>query len=237
MSSSRGPQTRRAAPLIVAAATAFALLVAMVVLLAMTLAERRASREHIEATDAKLTALTAVATPAAEQVTPLARDARPLVRSAKPVVDLLAAAAPSLRSAGAILGPTLPRLSAFVGSGQELVAEAVPVLRMIAGSGLAPTLAQARQVLGGVPVDKLDSALARASVLLDDAATTQLPARVAETADLLEQVLAVQHELVALQKHSVRVQTRSLNVQLRTLSHTRSIDNRLGGQLPSPLGN
>jgi hypothetical protein len=34
----------------------------------------------------------------------------------------------------------------------------------------------------------------------------------------------------------VKIQGRSLEVQRRALSHTRSIDNRLGGQLAPPLG-
>ena len=221
----------------VAVAGGAALLLAMVVLLALTLAELRNAREHIAATDAKVSALVEVATPTAEQLSPLARQAEPLVDSATPVVRALGAALPSLRTAGAVLGPALPRLPAFLVSGQQLIAEAVPVVREIAGSGLAPTLEQARQLLTDVPVGRLDEVLARVSALLDEAATMELPQNAEEAVRLLREVLAVQHHLVTLQQRSVRVQSRSLDVQRRTLSHARSIDNRLGGQLaPPPLG-
>jgi hypothetical protein len=221
----------------VVVAVAGALLVAMVVLLALTLSELRSAREHIAATDAKVSALVDVAAPAARQLSPLADEAEPLVDSATPVVRALGAALPSLRSAGAVLGPALPRLPAFLISGQQLIAEAVPVLREVADSGLAPTLEQARQLLTDVPVARLDEVLTQVSGLLDQAATMQLPENAERAVDLLQEVLAVQHHLVTLQTRSVRIQSRSLDVQRRTLSHTRSIDNRLGGQLaPPPLG-
>jgi len=208
------------------------------VLLALTLAELRSAREHIAATDAKVSALVDVAEPAAQQLSPLAEEATPLVDSATPVIRALGSALPTLRSAGEVLGSSLPRLPAFLISGQQLIAEAVPVLREVADSGLAPTLEQARQLLTDVPVGELDEVLSRTSALLDQAATMQLPENAEEAVGLLRELLAVQHHLVTLQSRSVRVQARSLDVQRRTLSHTRSIDNRLGGQLvpPPPLG-
>lgn len=238
MSSRSATKASLRKPLVAAiVATAGALLVSMVVLLALTLNELRSAREHIAATDAKVSALVDVAAPAAQQFAPLAEETEPLVDSATPVVRALGAALPSLRSAGAVLGPALPRLPAFLISGQQLVAEAVPVLREVAGSGLAPTLEQARQLLTDVPVARLDEVLTQVSVLLDQTATMQLPENVADAVGLLREVLAVQHHLITLQQRTFSTLSKSLDVQRRTLSHTRSIDNRLGGQLaPPPLG-
>jgi hypothetical protein len=159
-----------------------------------------------------------------------------VIEAAAPLVRTLDDYLPSLRSAGAVIGPSLPRLPAILSSGQELIAETVPVVRSIAASGLAPTLAEARQVFAEFPTTELDTAIQRASGLLDDPALLQLPDRVERAVALLEEVLAVQHQLVGLQEQSVKIQSRSLEIQRRTLSHTRSIDNRLGGQLAPPLG-
>ena len=233
-SSTRERQQSPGIAIIVVAAGA--LLMAMVVLLALTLSELRASREHIEATDAKVSALVDVAAPAAQQFSPLADEAEPLVDSATPVVRALGDALPGLRSAGAVLGPALPRLPAFLISGQQLIAEAVPVLREVGNSGLVTTLEQARELLTDVPVARLDEVLSQVSALLDRAATLELPENAEKATGLLQEVLAVQHHLVTLQEQSVRIQGRSLDIQRRTLSHTRSIDNRLGGELQPPLG-
>jgi hypothetical protein len=149
------------------------------------------------------------------------------VKAATPVVRALERAMPAL-------APALPRVPAVLSSGQELISEAIPAVRAVAASNLGPTLSEARQVLGDLPIQQLDVAIGRAVSLLEDASAQRLPERAAEAADLLEKVLAVQHHVVTLQETSVKVQRRSLEIQRRTLSHTRSIDNRLGGQLPLP---
>lgn len=211
------------------------LLLTMVVLLAMTLSEITTSRTHIEDTDAQVARLLELSQPTLEETAPLARRARPLISDAQPVVRSIAENLPSVVATGRAIAPTLDRLPALVVAGQALISEAFPAVETLGDSGLVPTLAAVRSLTfslleGGRLAETLDDT----RKLIDQAATLDLPTRAVRASQRIARVLDVQRRTLAVQKRSVAVQKRTLDTQLAALRHIRSIDNKTGGQLPTP---
>lgn len=206
------------------------LLVAMVVLLALTLSELRTSRTHIADQDAKVTKLLELSRPALEGVPPLTRDAEPLLDDARPVVGALAQDLPAILTSGET---TLDRLPALAVSAQALVSEAFPAVRALGAIEVEPALAAVQALAGQLlEGERLAATLDEARVLMEQIETLGLTVRAARTARRIERLLTTQRRTLKTQRNSLAVQRRSLDVQTETLGHVRSIDEKTGGQAP-----
>lgn len=211
------------------------MLFAMVVLLALTLAQLRDSGGHIEAQDKKIAALFQLGRPLAARADDLQGEVGPALRDAQSFVDPLLAA-----DSGRDLAEVLDSFPLLDSSLRRLAAEAVPALDQ-----LAPALEQLDPALLTVAVgtlgelgtrlaegDRLVRLIDGASAALADVGGRDLVARAARSATRLRKLLAVQRQTRALQARSLRVQRRSLEVQERTLDHVRSLDRKTLGELP-----
>jgi hypothetical protein len=233
--------------IIAGGAAVTALLLAAVVLLALTLSELKTSREHIESQDAKAGALLRTTRPALTDVPQLAEDAKPVLRRAAPLLGSLLAARPGIAAIGA-------RLPLFFSGVQGLVNEGVPLAHDLRASdlpglvtdlrdsnlpGLAATLQSSdlpsvlTSLQGLITTlesgDRLATALDTSTSVLADVQARDLPQRAEASSRRLRKLLGVQ-----LQAYSTL--RNSLHVQRETLAHVRSIDERLGGTLPAVGG-
>jgi hypothetical protein len=206
------------------------LLFAILVVLALTLAQLRDSGGHIEAQDKKVAALFEAARPLAVEASDAAGQLRPAIDDARSLV------APLLRSrSGADLAGLLERFPLLDSSLRRLVAEAVPVLDRTDPALLAGTVSAVGSLTASLQTgDRLVRLIDGGSAVIADLGDRNLLARAERSAARLRKVLAVQRRTRSLQLKSLRVQRRSLEVQLRSLKHVRSLDRKTGGELPAP---
>ena len=215
----------------------------MIVLLALTLSELRISRGHIEAQDAKVAKLLRVTQPALEDAPPLVEDASSVLDQAAPVLRTFGRQLPSAFDVVRTLAPALDRVPAITIMAQELISEAIPAVREVrSGSRYGETI----EIVNGLTTQLADNGLASTFAqirsLLDEVAALDLPQYDATRAvRRLGRVVAIQEQTLAIQQQSLGTQTttlktlrRSLDIQRETLVRIRSIDDRLGGQLPIP---
>lgn len=212
-----------------------ALLAITVVLLALTLGEMRTSRERIEAQDAKVAALLRRSRATFEAVPAAAEEAGPLLDRAAPLVGSLLAARPEVEDLAA-------RLPLVLSSVQGLAAEGIPLAEALNASdlpGLAAsldasdlpvTMASLQRVLSALEAgDRLPLALDATTAVLADVRARELPRRAEASARRIGALLRVQ-------RRAYGVLRESLSVQRETLGHVRSIDEKLGGQIPPLTG-
>jgi hypothetical protein len=212
-----------------------ALLIAVVVLLAMTLGEMRTSRAHIEAQDAKVSALLRRSQPTFEQVPDLAEQAQPLLNRAAPLLGSLLAARPRIDEIAGRVPLLMSSLQGLASEGvplaRELRAADIPALvATLSDSGLPGTLASLQTLIADLQSGgRLENALDATTAVLGDVQARDLPRRAVASSRRIRELLAVQ-------RRAYGVLQRSLDVQQRTLRHTRNIDERLGGALPGLTG-
>ena len=188
------------------------MLLAMVVLLALSLKVLRDSRAHIESQDAKITALMHLSRPTLEQTDGLVNQAESTLDRTRPALRFVGRELPSVLR---VLAPAFDRVPAIAVAGQQLIGEAIPAARAVSDSRLPETVTEA-------------------SALIDRALASDLPARARRASRRLKELLGIQRQTLALQQQSVAIQRRSLDVQRRTLGHLRHLDNRTGGEIPLP---
>jgi ABC-type transporter Mla subunit MlaD len=187
-----------------------ALLTTMVILIALTLHEISASRDHIASQDEKLSVLLESSDPVLDEVAPLARDAQPLLDAAAPLTDDLAAAASLAAGAGRTLEPTIDRLPPIAVMTQALLSDLGPAIQT-----LGPTLGAAR-------------------LLLTRAEESDLLGRALRSFERLRRILRIQRQTLSLQRRLLSVQRRGVRVQRRSPDHVRSLDRKTGGEFPPP---
>jgi hypothetical protein len=209
------------------------MLLAMIVLLALTLGVLSDSRSHIEAQDAKVTRLLELSKPSLQEAKPLAAEAKPVLRQAEPLVRAASRALPGIKEASRDGAFVLDRLPVFMQAGQALFHEASPALDAIAQSQLGPSLAAVRtlaaQMLEG---DRLAATLDSARALTDRVSALDLPGRAVRSAHRLARLLNVQVRAYRKQKNTLSILRQSLRIQQETLRHVRSLDTKTGGTLP-----
>lgn len=236
-------QLHNSKALIAAGLAAGVLLIAIVVLLALTWGELRESRKHIASQDRKVTALYQATQPALDEVPGLLDEASPLLRQAAPVLAEVLVAA---RGADEVAS-RLPLLFAGI---QGLTNEGIPLARGLNDSGLPAlvsdlrasdvpalvtslrasdipsTVAVVNQVLTDlVSGDRLRNTLDLTAGLFSEVTARTLPRRAEASARRLRDLLDVQ-------RRTYFVLRQSLRIQIRTLEHVRSLDQKTGGQLP-----
>jgi hypothetical protein len=205
----------------VAGVAGFGLLLAMVVLLTMLLGVLRDSQVHIRDTDARITRIEknsapvlSAADPAVRQIAPTLRQARPLLREARPLV----------REARGLLGPLGVAVEGITAAADRLPALFADV------SDLADVARSDRLRVG------LD-ALPQLRVLPHlEALAVDLHQKTVDLDQKTGRGLELQLASLRVQQRSLRVQFRTLATADETLQHTRSIDAKLGGQLPTSAG-
>ena len=219
--------------MIIAGIGAGALLSAVVVLLALVLAELQVSREHIESQDAKISALLDTTEPALDDVPGLVRRADPVLRAAAPLLRAVS---------GGEVNDAAGRLGTFVSSASVLVGEAVPLVRSLTAGGLGDAAARANQLMAQLEAndlidstaglvnalstgDRLTDTLDAGKRLIDQIEALSLPRRALASSNRL-------HELLDTQKRTFDVLVQSKGLQVKLLRHTRSIDRRLGAFVP-----
>jgi len=218
-----------------------------VVLLSLTWGELRESRKHIESQDRKITALFKATRPAISEVPDLVEDAQPILRQAAPVLGEVLAAAESVTAVAS-------RLPAVLAGVQGLANEGIPLARDLRASDLPALVSDLRAsdvpalvaslresdipgavqstsdlVTGLSAGGRLTDALDVTTTVLTEVAQRRLPKRAEASSRRLKDLLQVQ-------RRAFDVLTESQSIQLEILGHARSIDNKLGGQLPPTLG-
>jgi hypothetical protein len=212
-----------------------ALMIAVVVLLAMTLGEMRTSREHIEAQDAKVSALLRRSQPTFQQVPDLAEQAQPLLDRAAPLLGSLLASRPRIDEIAGRLPLLMSSLQGLANEGTPLARELrdadIPgLVATLTDSGLSGTLASIQTLIDDLQSGgRLEKALDATTAVLGDVQARDLPRRAVASSRRIRELLAVQRRAYGLLQ-------RSLDVQQRTLRHTRNIDERLGGELSGLSG-
>lgn len=231
------------------------LLVAVVVLLALTFGELRESRENIQSQEAKATAMLRLTRPALDDVPALVEEAEPVLRRAAPALGGLLAAFPRIEDIGDRAPAFLTGFQSLVNVGvplaQELRASDLPALfeevraselptlaaelrtsdlpgliDSLSSSELPVTLAEVDALLADLSAgDRLVNNLDTTTALLSEAEAKRLPERAVSSSRRLKDLLEVQRRAYETLKGSLRIQQ-------ETLGHVRSIDNKLGGQLP-----
>jgi hypothetical protein len=223
------------------------LLVAMVVLLAMTWSELRTSRQHIASTDARVEALLHTTRPALSEVRPLVDDVQPVLNRAAPVLGRFLALAPRVDDVVSRLPAVISGVQGFVNIAlplaQDLGTSGLPTLvgdlrasdlpglvDSLQGSDLPATTASLQQLISDLSAgDRLTRSLDATTSLLSEVQARGLPQKAVSSTRRLR-------DLLTTQRQAFQVLQQSLTIQRRTLSHTRSIDEKLGGQLPPVLG-
>lgn len=183
------------------------LLVAMVALLAATLAVLQDSRRHIEAQDGKAQLALDQARRSGREAKPVLRDARPLISEAREAVGPLSESTGQISTAA----QSLPELAR---TGQAVAERSIPLLEALGRTDLATLLHNGNIAL---------AELASPDFLRDLRRGAQVPPRI-ET--LMRRLLRAQ--LAALE-----VQRQSLAVQRQTLEAANSIDRKTGGRPPA----
>jgi len=197
--------------------TGGAILLAVLIVLVITLGQIKSTEDHVAATDARLERVIAAAAPVADE-------AEPLIDAADKTLD---ESLPAVRDASDLFATLSDN-----GSDVSVVLDRLPALQL------------------GVMSFFGDAALTvrLASDFLAAAQSQDLVGKAVDSHRLLENVLAVQLETLDIQEASLRTQRRSLSVQLSsnhklrrslgiqrsTLDHVRSLDNKTGGELPTP---
>lgn len=204
------------------------MLLAVVALLALTLAQLRDSGGHIEAQDKKIAALFELGRPLAARADQLSGDIGPVIDDTRGLV------APLLRSdSGEDLATALDGLPLAESSVRRLAAEAIPLLDQADPALLMAMLSTVAGLAASLQQeDRLVRLIDGASAALVDVSEHDLVDRAAESAARIRKLLAVQRETRAIQTRTLRVQLRSLDVQRQSLEHIRSIDRKTGGELP-----
>jgi hypothetical protein len=248
MSTPAPPQDRQLPPLAWAGIIGGVLLaLVLVTLLAIQLAVLRDSQKHIQAQDAKITALVEAgrpalrdARPALQEAAPLLRAARPLVRAGEPLVVEARAALRSFGVTGTELSSAARTLPPLLGTAEALASAAIPLVRQLDAAALPRVLVGADVLIGSLlhrgrlvrVLDATDATLAevRSENLIAYAARG---ARLAPTGIyLLRRLLRVQKATLRTQRRSLSVQATTLDVQREALVHIRSIDRKTGGTVP-----
>jgi ABC-type transporter Mla subunit MlaD len=227
----------------VGGAIAGALLLLIAILLTLTWRELRTSREHIESQDAKVTALLRTTRPALKDVPQAVDAAKPLIRQAAPLVGRVLSASSGIADSTSRLPTVLAGLQGLINEGIPLAqglrssdlpglveglrtADLPALVEALSSSGIPATVASAQELLDALASgDRLTGTLDQASLLFDQVEARRLPDRAVATAHRIRALLGVQ-------RRAAKILRRSFGVQRRTLSHARSIDEKLGGELP-----
>lgn len=242
------PSEHRARTALIAAGgtVAVLLLVAVVVLLAMTWSELRTSRKNIESQNAKASVLLQATRPALDDVPQLVDDAQPVIRRLAPLLSDLLTAQPKI-------GDIASRLPLVLSSVQGLANEGIPLLGDLRRSDLPSLVADLNasglsSLVAELQSGELSSTLESTNDLVTELSTGD---RLVQTLDatgallaevqsrrLPERAVASSRRLKALletQRQTFAVLQQSLGIQERLLRRVRSIDEKFGGQVPPTI--
>lgn len=249
MASPKKGRPRTSPALIAGGGVALLLLVATVVLLALTLSELRTARVNIEDQDAKAMELLEVTEPALDDVPALVEAAEPVLQRAAPLFGRLLAEGPELEA-------VVDRLPLVLAAVQGLANEGIPLARALIASDLPALVGELRaadlaalsqnlqaadlpaliaeiqeadlpQLLRILEGSELSATLSDVRALVNETELRRLPRRAVKSTRRL-------HDLLKVQRDAYDVLRTSLNVQLEIRDRVRSIDERLGGLVTPP---
>lgn len=210
-----------------AAIVAGVLLVAMVVLLAATLAVLQDSRRHIEAQDGKAQLQLEAVRQSGREAKPVLRDARPLIRETREAI------APLSESAGQVstAAQSLPELVAL---GQAVAQRSIPVLEALGRSDLATLVHNGNVALATLlSRGRLERLTARGDTLLAELSKPGFLSDIRRGAQTPPRIETLTRRLLRAQLEALEIQRQSLDIQRQTLEAANSIDRKTGGRAPA----
>jgi len=230
---SRPPRPGRTGLLVAGGALGLAALVTMIVLLAMALGELRASRDRIEAQDAKAAVMLQKAYPVLDESEPLLDDLAPLVGPSDRLIGSANDVLRPLSGAGEELATAARLMPGLALSARGLAQSAAPLVQGLSAVDLPAAVQVSGTLAAQLLYDtRLVESIDSAAAMLDELAQLDLLERLADSTDDIDHVLEIQRRTLHTQRESLDVQTQTLDVQLEALDHIRSIDEKTGGQAP-----
>jgi hypothetical protein len=211
------------------------ILLAMTVLLALMLGVLSDSRSHIRDTDTKVQRLYRLSRPGLREAGPLADEARSALTQVQPFLRSISGSGPALRSFAGNAESLAADGSSFLRGGAAVFSEGGQILQSLQVANLAPAVLTAGHLLGELESgDRLVRALDATTSLAESASSLGLPSKAVRSSRRLKLLLDVQRRAYDVQRKNLQILQRSLEIQKRTLAHTRSIDEKTGGNLPVP---